>query len=326
MAFLKYHAEADPDLKQHLGSCPKNAKYTSHRIQNELINLCGNQIRSKIIGSIKTAKVFTVLADETADVSFTEHVAICIRYTVKEDKKYSVQEDFVTFVSTRGTTGETLSNIILTRIAQFGLDPANIVGQGYDGAGNMSGHTRGAQACISSQYPRAKYVHCKNHSLNLAIIHSCKQRIVSNMFSTLCELLYFLTSSPKRLQVDNTASGSGPRLQRMCETRWSQHAECVIKCIDNFTSIIAALSQMSNDSDQNTSSSAFSFLKSVSSYDFVITICTCQSILPHLTPLSDHMQDATLWLYHQELKHYVASWRKNEVTQHGLTSGRLLHA
>ena len=60
MAFLKYRAEADPDLKQHLDSCPKNAKYTSHRIQNELINLCGNQIRSKIIGSIKTARVFTV--------------------------------------------------------------------------------------------------------------------------------------------------------------------------------------------------------------------------------------------------------------------------
>lgn len=104
MAFLKYRAEADPDLKQHLDSCPKNAKYTSHRIQNELINLCGNQIRSKIIGSIKTAGVFTVLADETADISCTEQVAICIRYTVNEDKKYSVQEDFVTFGPTRDTT------------------------------------------------------------------------------------------------------------------------------------------------------------------------------------------------------------------------------
>ena len=155
-------------------------------------------------------------------------MAICIRYTLKEDKKYSVQEDFIIFVPTRETTSEALSNIFLTQIAQFGLDPANIVGQGYDSAGNMSGHTRGAQARISSQYPTAKYVHCKNNSLNLAIIHTCKQRIISNMFTTLRELLNFLTSSPKRLQVylDNTASGSGPRLQRMCETRWSQHAEC----------------------------------------------------------------------------------------------------
>ena len=213
MAFLTYCAEADPDLQQHLKSCPKNAKYNSHHIQNELINLCGNQIRNKIIASIKTAGIFTILADETADVSCTEQVAICIRYTVKE-KKYSAQ-DFVAFLPTRDTTGKTLSNLILTQITQWGLDPANIVGQGYDGAGNMSGHTKGAQARISSQFPTAKYVHCKNHSLNLAIIHTYKQRIISNMFATLREVLYFLTSSPKRLQVylDNTASGNGPRLQ-----------------------------------------------------------------------------------------------------------------
>ena len=32
--------------------------------------------------------------------------------------------------------------MILTQIAQWGLDPANIVDQGYDGSGNMSGRTR----------------------------------------------------------------------------------------------------------------------------------------------------------------------------------------
>ena len=175
--------------------------------------------------------------------------------------------------------------MILTQIAQWGLDPANIVGQGYDGAGNMSGHTRGAQAHISSQYAAATYVHCKNHCLNLAIIHTCKQRIVANMFTALREVLYFLTSSPKCLQVylDSTGS-SGPRLQRMCETRWSQHAKCVNQCIDNFTPILAALSQLCNDNDQNTSSTASSLLKAMSSFDFIITICVCQSILPHLTP------------------------------------------
>ena len=29
----------------------------------------------------------------------------------------------------------------------------------------------------------------------------------------------------------------------------------------------------------------------MTSFDFVITISVCQSILPHLTPLSDHLQD-----------------------------------
>ena len=155
MAFLIYRAEVDSNLQQHLKSCPRNAKYTSHRIQNEFIKLCGNQIRNKIIASIKPAGIFTVLADETADISCTEQVAICMHYTVKADKMYIAREDFVAFLPTRDTTGEMLSNMILTQIAQWGLDPANIVGQGYDGPGNMNGRTRGAQARISSQYTAA---------------------------------------------------------------------------------------------------------------------------------------------------------------------------
>ena len=277
---------------QLLRSCPKTAKYTSHRIQNEIISLCGNQIRNNIKASIKAAGIYSVLADQSADVSCTEQVAICIRYTKKKDRVYIAHEDFLTFLPTRDTSGETLSNLILTQVAQWGLVPANIVGQGYDGAGNMSGNTRGAQARISTQYPTAKYVHCKNHSLNLAIVHACKQRIVSNMFTALREMLYFLTSSPKRLQIylDSTES-NGPRLQRMCETRWSQHAECVTQCIDNLSSILAALTKLSSDSDQNTRSTAFSLLRTVTSFNFIVTMCVCQSILPNLTPLSDHLQD-----------------------------------
>ena len=84
--------------------CPRNAKYTSHRIQNDLIHLCGNQIRNQIIASIKSAGIFTVLADETAEISCTEQVAICMRYTVRVDKMYTAQEDCVAFLTTRDTT------------------------------------------------------------------------------------------------------------------------------------------------------------------------------------------------------------------------------
>ena len=110
---MSYHAEADSNLQQHLKSCPRNAKYTSHRIQNDLIHLCGNLIRNQIIASIKSAGIFTVLAgetiftvltDETADISCTEQVAICMSYTVRVDKMYTAQEDCVAFLPTRDTT------------------------------------------------------------------------------------------------------------------------------------------------------------------------------------------------------------------------------
>lgn len=72
-AFLRFGAAADPNMQQHLKSCSRHAKYTSHRIQNELINLfCGNQIRNKIIASINSAGIFTILAGETEGISCTK--------------------------------------------------------------------------------------------------------------------------------------------------------------------------------------------------------------------------------------------------------------
>ena len=42
-AILKYRAEKDDLLKEHLTSAPNHAKYMTPRIQNAFINLCGTQ-------------------------------------------------------------------------------------------------------------------------------------------------------------------------------------------------------------------------------------------------------------------------------------------
>ena len=59
-----------------------------------------------------------------------------------------------------GTSGQALASLLLDRIRQYGLDPGQVLGQGYDGAGNMSGKFRGCSACISQSFPKAVYVHC----------------------------------------------------------------------------------------------------------------------------------------------------------------------
>ena len=44
--------------------------------------------------------------------------------------------------------------------------PASLLrGQGYDGAGAMSGHTKGAAARIVAKYPKALYTHCASTNL-----------------------------------------------------------------------------------------------------------------------------------------------------------------
>ena len=63
----------DTVLKDHVESAKKNAVYRSKTIQNELIECCGDFIQEKLISEIKKAKFFTVLADETPDISNHSH-------------------------------------------------------------------------------------------------------------------------------------------------------------------------------------------------------------------------------------------------------------
>jgi len=58
-------------------------------------------------------------------------------------------------------------------IRDLGLDLDVLVGQGYDGAAVMSGRFRGVRTLIAEKYPKAQFVHCAAHTLNLVLPHSC---------------------------------------------------------------------------------------------------------------------------------------------------------
>ena len=53
LSFPKYRAETDQALANHLDRAPKNATYLSPSVQNELIELCGQQISDHIIEECK---------------------------------------------------------------------------------------------------------------------------------------------------------------------------------------------------------------------------------------------------------------------------------
>ena len=98
---------------------------------------------------------------------------------VDENNKYSL----ISYPCLDGTSGQAFASMILDRIGQYGLDPALIRGQHYDGAGNMSGKFRGCSAYISQSFPKAVY--CHSHVLNLCIAKACDLQVICNVIGTL---------------------------------------------------------------------------------------------------------------------------------------------
>lgn len=87
-----------------------------------------------IVQKIKTAKFYSILADEVTSHN-TEHLALCTRLV---DAKGDIREEFMTFLSLERLTGRYIAEKIIEFLKNGDLNVENIRGQGYDGTSNMS--------------------------------------------------------------------------------------------------------------------------------------------------------------------------------------------
>ena len=86
-AILDLWSNHDTRLQQKIGKLPKNARYRLPEIQNELLSVIGSLVRNKICEEVRKSGHFTLMVDETRDISKKEQVSIVVRY-VKASSVY----------------------------------------------------------------------------------------------------------------------------------------------------------------------------------------------------------------------------------------------
>ena len=193
---VQFHAQTDKVLADHLSNCPRNGRYTSKTIQNELLQVTGDKIRSEILEEVKQAKFYSIIADEVTDISNKEELSLVIRYLHEEQ----VREVFVDFVEVERITGQVFgrNHSQVAQESQHLYSPADMCGQCYDGASNMAGPRAGVQSVVRRDAPKAMYVHCAAHQLNLSVVSACKIQAFKNAESYVGEIARFFSFSPER--------------------------------------------------------------------------------------------------------------------------------
>ena len=81
-------------------------QYLSHGVINEMITMMGNALLRKLLASIQAVKWFSIIGDETRDISNHEQLIIIIRWV---DLNYDIHEDFIGMVHVPDTTSATLT-------------------------------------------------------------------------------------------------------------------------------------------------------------------------------------------------------------------------
>ena len=120
----------DEIVKRRLQGGPRNAMYTSPGIQNTILSLLGGMVRKEICDGVTNAEVFSLLVDESKDISKKEQMSFVLRYV---DVHGVICEHFLTFAEATSLNAEGLAKNILEVLAKFELPLDCLVSQGYDG-------------------------------------------------------------------------------------------------------------------------------------------------------------------------------------------------
>ena len=88
---LKLQSKKFPELTDWLSK--KTERYTSHDVQNEIINLMSNQIMRNLLEPVRSC-IFLVMCDEYTDVSNKEQLTFCVRWV---NNDLEVSEKFLEF-------------------------------------------------------------------------------------------------------------------------------------------------------------------------------------------------------------------------------------
>ena len=233
----------------------------------------------KLVQEGKYAWFFAVCAAEAADAANKEQLALIIRFV---DKSGLVHEHFLEFLRcASGVSGEVIAQNLLLSLQKHSLDVNNLRRQGYDGVGNMAGKYQGAAASVQCNHPKAIYVHCAVHTINLCIVAACKVQEIRNIQGTLDHIYLFFSLSLKRVQelqvhikelhVDKRRR---TKLVNTCKTRWDARIESFQVFMKLLPSVVTTLEVVSTSQDWNAESStkAAALLSSITQFEFIIAL------------------------------------------------------
>lgn len=138
---------------------------------------------------MKAAKYYSIILDWTPDISGVEQMTIIVGLVDlgNTSEGVKIKEHFPGFVPILDSTGLGQTEVLLQQLQEVGIPMENMRGQGYDNGSNMKGKNLGVQNRILQINPRAFYVPCSSHSLNLVVNDAAKASEFAVFFLVWCQ-------------------------------------------------------------------------------------------------------------------------------------------
>lgn len=160
------------------------------------------------------------------------------------------------------------------------------------------------QALIKEQNPRATYVWCWAHRLNLIVTASVGSSVnAMDLFGNLEKLFAFISNSKRRVhlfeekQKKHYPNQRIRRLKRVNTTRWMSHSYALETVLITFEALLEAIEEIRHiegPSDKQAGAQAGGFIAYFTSERFVLTATTFVRIFKIIDPFTKMLQSPDL--------------------------------
>ncbi|XP_047138987.1 zinc finger MYM-type protein 1-like [Hydra vulgaris] len=183
-------------------------------------------------------------------------MTIIIRF-VKVDslkKEFSIKEHFLGFVPLKKTTGAYMAETIIQQLEEMELPINNLRGQGYDNGANMIDKNNGVQKKILNINPRALFVPCSAHTLNLVVNDAANCYLMATSFFDIVQRVYVYFSSSTHRWVVFTSHQPTLTVKPLSETRWESRIDAIKPLRYELGKLYDALLEIADDTSLTGSS------------------------------------------------------------------------
>ena len=193
--------------------------YDSRGAAVEMVSSCAESIMGATTASIINAHFYSLMIDESSDISVSKNLVIMARY----QEAGNVITRMLGLVSLTDGCATTVDDAVMEVVARRGLSDVHIVGFATDGASVMRGRINGVVTRFKARNPLLVSVHCPGHVLELAVedaVESFEQERIVHVRAT---YTYFNKSQARRKMLANAAKLFGIGFVRPLQqsfTRW----------------------------------------------------------------------------------------------------------
>ena len=266
-------------------SVAKNATYSSRAAGEEFQNCLAQTIHEKKLDQIQSASMYSVLTDESTDISVSKQMIVYIRIVDENFKPQTIFLKNMT-ISDPKSDAQVLFDNLFSVLQQEGLSVERLKGFGSDGAAVMVGRKSGVATRVKQKSPHCINIHCMAHRFNLCTSQASRNiPILKEFEGTLSDLYYYFGGSKsgnracELKEIQTVLNHPKLKIKECHEIRWLAFYEAVFAVYRSWGPLIV---YFKNHEDKK-SKSCF---EKLSGYVFVAILFMFMDILPSVSQMS----------------------------------------